>query len=342
MSWQDRLRGNPIPWLLESDNPPVRFFALRDLMDRSADDPEVVEARAAIMSYPPIQASLEAQYPDGYWVKPGPGYSPKYRATVWQIIFLEQMGANGNDARIRRGCEYVLNQTQTDNGGFGISGGRTQQPPPPSRVIHCLNGNLIRALLGFGWGGDERLSQAINWQARAITGQGAIRFYRSGTSAPGFACAANGGVPCAWGAIKALRGLARVPTDQRGSLITEAIQTGAEFLLSRDPVKADYPSRDGRINSSWYKLGFPSGYVADVLQNLEVLTELGHGGDNRLQAALEWLLSQQDAQGRWKNQYAYNGTLWADVDRQGQISRWVTLRALCVLKMASSNGQPSG
>jgi hypothetical protein len=51
-----------------------------------------------------------------------------------------------------------------------------------------------------------------------------------------------------------------------------------------------------------------------------------------LRPALEWLLAKQDAHGRWKNRYAYNGKLWADIERQGQPSKWVTLRALRVLK----------
>jgi hypothetical protein len=337
MSWQEQLNADPIPWLLEPDNPPVRYFTLRDLPGRPSGDPELVAAQQAIMTYPPIQASLEAQYPEGYWVKPGPGYSPKYRATVWQIIFLEQMGADGSDPRVRRGCEYVLNHTQAESGGFGCSGSRTLDPPPPSRVLHCLNGNLVRALLGLGWWGDERLNRAIEWQARAVTGTGEIRYYKSGTSGPGFACAANGREPCAWGAIKALRGLARVPTDERSPLVRAAIQAGVAFLLSRDPAVADYPAGDGRTSSSWFKLGFPSGYVADVLQNLEVLAELGHASAARLGPALEWVLSKQDTEGRWRNQYAYNGKLWGDIEPQGQPSKWVTLRALRVLKAASQH-----
>jgi hypothetical protein len=72
--------------------------------------------------------------------------------------------------------------------------------PPPSAVIHCLNGNLLRALIGFGRLDDERIQAAIYWAARAITGDGVSRWYASGTSGPGFAWAANDRQPCAWGA----------------------------------------------------------------------------------------------------------------------------------------------
>ncbi len=87
-----------------------------------------------------------------------------------------------------------------------------------------------------------------------------------------------------------------------------------------------------RISANWFKLGFPSGYMADVLQNLEVLVELGHKRDKCLRPAIEWLLAQQNAQGRWKNQHSYSGTLWVGIESQGSVSKWVTLRACRVLK----------
>ena len=82
----------------------------------------------------------------------------------------------------------------------------------------------------------------------------------------------------------------------------------------------------------WFRLGFPAGYVSDVLEVLEVLVELGHGGDPRLEHATAWLLAQRDKKGRWVNRCAYNGRTWSDVERQGQPSRWVTLRALRALR----------
>src|SRR3990172_10739029 len=91
-----------------------------------------------------------------------------------------------------------------------------------------------------------------------------------------------------------------------------------------------------RPSSSWFKPGFPSGYVADVLQNLEVLCDLGHGGKPRLTLAFDWLLSKQDAHGRWRNEYAYNGKTWVDFEAQGQPGKWVTLRACRVLRAGSA------
>jgi hypothetical protein len=198
-------------------------------------------------------------------------------------------------------------------------------------VVHCLNGNLLHALIGFGHRDDERVRASLQWQARSITGDDFDDWHRWTTSAPGFACGINGGLPCAWGAVKALRGLARIPVRRRTTLMRSAIAQGTEFLLSRDPAVADYPT-DTKISASWFKLGFPSGYVADVLQTLEILVELGHGRDPRLRHAIDLVLSKQDTRGRWHNEYPYRGKLWADVDVPRTPSKWVTLRACAMLR----------
>jgi hypothetical protein len=114
------------------------------------------------------------------------------------------------------------------------------------------------------------------------------------------------------------------------------VETGVAFLLSHDPAEADYPMGWGntRPNSSWFRFGFPSGYVADVLQNLEVLAEVGRANDPRLANAIDLVLTKQDAQGRWRNEHPYRGRTWVEVDRPRAPSKWVTLRACRVLKQA--------
>ena len=112
-----------------------------------------------------------------------------------------------------------------------------------------------------------------------------------------------------------------------------AIRQGTDFLLSVDPSTAAYPT-DTRISSSWFKLGFPSGYVADVLQIGETLAELGLATDPRLEGLVDLLLGKQLPGGAWRNEYAYHGKTWVDVDPRGGPSKWVTLRAATFLKAA--------
>lgn len=63
-----------------------------------------------------------------------------------------------------------------------------------------------------------------------------------------------------------------------------------------------------------------------------MLADLGYGGDPRLRNALQLILSKQDTQGRWKLENTLNGKMWIDIEKRGEPSKWITLRALRVLK----------
>ena len=39
------LKANPTDWLLERDNPSVRYFTLKDILGKAENDPEVKQAR---------------------------------------------------------------------------------------------------------------------------------------------------------------------------------------------------------------------------------------------------------------------------------------------------------
>ena len=328
--WLDKRNDDALPWLLEDDpaNPGVRYFALRDLLGRPADDLEVQAAQHAIMHSGPVPAILEAQDPEGYWVKSGGGYSPKYRGTVWQIMLLAELGADPADDRVRQGCLYLLAHSMAANGAFAAG-----QNPHPAGAIHCLNGNLVTALLSLGFRDDPRVDSALNWMARSITGEPSIQYQGWGTSGPGFACGVNEGQPCGWGANKALRALLAVPAERRTPPIQRAIDAGVEFLLSRDPAVADYPYTE-QVSATWFKLGFPFSYWSDVLETAAVLVQAGFGADPRVVPVLNLIIAKQDAHGRWRLENSLNGKMWVDIERRGKPSKWVTLRVLRVLQQA--------
>ncbi|MBI2850297.1 MAG: nitrogen fixation protein NifH, partial [Chloroflexi bacterium] len=341
----DKLNGDPVPWLLENDKtqPAIRYYALRDVLGRGENDSEVKAAKAAIMASGPVPVILAAQQPEGYWDKGISG--PIFRGTQSSLVLLAQLGADGADPRVRAGCEFLLSRYIASNGALSWSG-------RPSSVAHCGTGILGAALIDFGWLDDERLQTAMEWLAQTITGEGVAdassrntnkRYYKSGNSGPLFLCASNNNMSCAWGAIKSMLAFSKIPPAQRTRTMEEAIEQGVEFLLSYDPAVADYPfdnqtwlgQRGGtKPSTNWFKFGYPIGYIADVLQNLEALAALGQIGNPKLANALALVVSKQNQQGRWLLEHAYNGKSWVDIEKKGQPSKWVTLRALRVLKAA--------
>lgn len=336
MNWQNQLKGNPVDWLLEPENPEIRHLALRELQDKPFDDPDVVNARQKAHQQGPIATVLEKMQPEGYWAKAGPGYNPKYRSSVWSITLLAQLGAYaGEDERVARACAYLMDHGLTPGGQFSVN-------DTPSGTIDCLQGNLCWALLEMGYD-DLRLDKAFEWMARTVTGEGmaprsdknAERRYYAYKCGPLFACGPNYAQPCAWGATKVMLAFGKLPEAQRTPLIKKAIQEGVDFLFSADLVKADWPTRLGdKPSRNWWKFGFPVFYITDLLQVVEALVNLGYQNDPRLQNAIELIRNKQDDQGRWSLEYDYTGKTWVDFGVKQQPNKWVTLRALRVLKRA--------
>jgi hypothetical protein len=327
-----------LPWLLEAGSPGVRYLALRDLVD----GPKAAELRLArkqAHQAGPIAAVLRKMNRAGYWAAAGPGYNPKYRSTVWSVILLAQLGASiKEDKRISQACGYLLDHGLTAAGQFTASGA-------PSGTADCLQGNLCWALLELGCD-DPRLDRAFDWMARSVTGEGIaplsdraapVRYY-AGKCGPTFACGSNNKLPCAWGGVKVMLALARLPAPRRTPAIQRAIRHGLDFLFSVDPAEAAYPSGwAAKPSGNWWKFGFPVFYVTDLLQLVEALVALGCGPEARLKHALQLVREKQDGHGRWPLEYDYTGKTWVDFGEKKQPSKWVTLRALRVLKAV---GQP--
>lgn len=336
MSWQTQLRGDSLTWLLQSDIPNVRYLTMRDLLDFSPDDPNLKAARISAHKEGPISVVLSKMEQEGYWVKAGPGYNPKYRSTVWAIILLAQLGASiTEDGRIERGCDYLLTHSLQKGGMF-----TTITSGAPSGTVDCLQGNLIWSLKELGCD-NPRLDSAYEWMARTVTGEGIapkeekdapVRYYAY-KCGPTFACGANYGLPCAWGGTKVLLAFGKLPVQGRSGLVERAIQQGIDFIFSVDPSTAAYPTRNGaKPNRAWWKFGFPVFYITDLLQLAEAMIGLGYGRDPRLTGTIDLICSKQDAEGRWPLEYDYEGKTWLEFGEKKQPNPWVTLRALRVLK----------
>lgn len=328
------LNPRAMTWLLEPGDPGVRYLAMRDLLDLPGDDPSLLEAQQRAHREGPLAEILDNIHEAGYWVESGPGYSPKYRGTVWSVIALAQLGASAAvDERIGLAGRYLLDHALTDHGQFSSSG-------KPSATADCLQGNLCAAMLDLGIT-DDRLDSAFAWMARTVTGEGVapmgdkstpLRYY-SGKCGPDFLCGANNNQACAWGAVKVMLAFGKLPGQKRTPLIDRAIEKGAGFLLGPDPVEATYPSGwNDKPSKNWWKFGFPVFYVTDLLQNVEALVLLGYGRDERLSRAIEYIRDKQDSEGRWLLDYDYAGKTWGDFGEKKKANKWVTLRAARVLK----------
>ena len=73
-------------------------------------------------------------------------------------------------------------------------------------------------------------------------------------------------------------------------------------------------------------------YITDLLQLAEAFVSLGYGNDRRLSNTLEIIREKQNERGQWLMEFDYTGKTWFDFGRKKEPNKWVTLRALKVLK----------
>ena len=322
-------RGVPVvDWLLELENPSVRYFTLVELLGKRVGNQDVIEAKSRIMTEGPVPRILSRMKPPGYWGKAEDYYvGAKYKGTVWNIILLASLGADGRDKRVRAAAEFVIRYAQDpESGGFACRGG-----PKGGRhdsVIACLTGNMTWSLIRFGMLDDPRVQRAIAWIVK-------YQRYDDGETRPAAVWPYDGRERC-WGrhtchnsVVKTLRALAEIPTGQRSPAVRHKIEQAAEHLLRHHIFKRSHDLRRVSI-SYWTRFGAPAMWDCDCLEILEILTRLGFQ-DPRMQAAIDLVRKKQGEDGRWLQEGRFTDRLLVRLERNGRPSRWVTLRALTVL-----------
>lgn len=296
------LNGDPLPWLLEPQNPSVRYWTLVDILGRPEGDPEVREARAAVTRQALVQELFAGQRPDGHW---GDDAAKPMTAlgTVMALSLLYMLGVPP-DQRTRAGCDSFLTNCQNENGGFSLV--RTTR----SGIFPCTTGEHLRALVYFGLADDARIRAAFDFIIADMS------------TADALDCGRYQHRDCLWGAIAALNGLSVLPASMRSADAQAVVARLADALLD---AAYDFEGEHKR----WLTFGVPR--VWDLLSALKALAAHGYAGDARFQPLLKLVLERQDGQGRW--QCGSVSRTWP-LEPRNRPSKWVTLDALRMLKLA--------
>ncbi|MDY6878393.1 MAG: hypothetical protein SWK90_19620 [Chloroflexota bacterium] len=299
-----------VHWLLNASTPSIRYLMLRHLLGRPEAHTDVRRARREMETTGPIPAILAEQTEAGHWAGERSYYTPKYISTHWSMLLLAELAADGGDPRLRRGADFMLTTTM-DELERAVNQGK--------RGHSCFWGNLLRYALHCGYADDPRVSTVVRYLAHdAQVGD--------------WRCVHNGELPCAWGAARALWGLAALPAEQRSPKTEASVEKGLAFLLeTHSLVEADYPT-SGLVHPLWFRLNFPLFYQADILFVLRVLAELGTLDHPGAAPALEWLASRRKANGRWRGASPFRRRTWAVLADREDTDRWVSLHAAIVIR----------
>jgi hypothetical protein len=302
MMWQELLNDDPIPWLLEPENPSVRYWTLTDILSRSAGDPDVLEARVAIPQQPLIQDLFAQQHPDGHW---GDDRTKPHTAqgSLGVLGLLYMLGVEP-DERTAAGCASFLRFCQHESGGFSMV--KTRR----SGIFPCTTGAHLPMLSYFGLRDDPRVRQAFAFVVEEMS------------TADALDCGRYQHRDCLWGAIAALNGLAVLPADARPAQAAQVVQRLADALLDADD---DFEGEHKR----WFTFGVPRAW--DLLSALRALAAHGYARDSRFVPLLDLVLARQNERGQWL--CGSVSRTWP-LEKRNRPSKWVTLDALRLLRSA--------
>ena len=310
--WRDLLRADPTPWLLEPSNPAARYSTLRYLLNRPADDPEVLASQAAIPAYPPLAELLASQKPDGFWVKRD-YYLPKHTGTFWVLCVLGDLGLTAEHPQIEQSCEFIFT-FQREHGPFcrrrRVSGRGLVWDTEPGP---CTHARIARFLIQFGYGDDPRVRAAIDW---LLAGQRDDGMWDCGR-------------PNRPGCLRATHDVLRVAALDSEAAVHPAVARGAAAvsdLLMKEGMKRYH------VGIPWTMLQWPP-FDYSLVGTVDSLARLGYTLTHpKIAEATDYLLSRQLPGGSWPLDQTSSCPPF-DPGHLGKANKWVTLETLKALKL---------
>jgi hypothetical protein len=313
--------GATIDWLLSSD-PSIRWQVMRDLLD--APDSEWQAERTTVESHGWGARLLSYEDEDGQWA--GGAFFPRdfdprewvevgqpWTATSYSLTQLREFGLDPSSERATRAVEMIGANARWDEGG---------QPYWQGEVEECINGRTVADGAYFGIDVSSIVARLVGerlddggWNCERVNGSVRSSFATT---------------------INVLEGLLEYERATGGTPESiEARQTGEDYLLERNLYRR--LSTGEPADEQFLRFSYPNRWHYDVLRALDYFRSsaslTGAAPDPRLEDAVALVGSKRLEDGRWPLEWSPPGRIWFEIDEgAGQSSRWVTLRALRVLR----------
>ncbi len=307
-----------LEWLLEDENPSVRYRCMLELQDRPKTDGVVKKVKNEVDTSPIVQNILQKMHPEGYWevkkrdgrmIGAGVEYAD-WSTTHYVLSYLVELGMTKENPQVKKAADRYLSLQQPD-GDFWDH-------------FSCLYGLNIRTFIKLGYFEDSRLQKTINLLKTMIRED------------QGYLCDMHEGKrktrltkSCYRGTVKALFAISELP-----ELWTEVYaQRLINYFLDRNILfktkkPADFVTRETG------KTIFPFSYRAGLLETLYALGRMGYGEDPRVSAAWNLLQEHRTSTGKYvldwtpgktTNRYFYPGPKQTE-------NKWVTFYAYLCLR----------
>ena len=314
------MRETVIDWLLDSDAS-IRWQVLRDLTGAPADEVAAERGRVAKEGFGAELLALQAA--DGRWS--GAAWNRGWNSTMHALWLLRLLGLDPSSAEARRAVRLVAEQVSWKGCGPPECDGNAFFA---GEIEPCINGQVAAAGAYFRQDVDGLIERLLReqlpdggWNCEAENGSTHSSFNTT-------ICV-----------LEAL--LEHERTGAATADVTAARLRGQEYLLERRLFRrrstGEAIERDRKSGAAWSSFAFPGWWHYDVLRGLDYLREAGVIPEERVADAIELVRSKRDVEGLWRLDTVYPGVMPIEIDGGlGEPSRWLTLRALRVLRWYES------
>lgn len=318
-----------ITWLLDSD-PSIRWQVMRDLMDAPEAEWAAERAKVEIEGWGARLFSCQdedGQWAGGSFVPAGFDYSEwrergqPWTATTYSLSQLREFGLDPSSDRARRTVELIGTNSRWDQGN---------QPFWEGEVEECINGRTVADGAYFG----VDVSAIVERLVGERQGDGGWNCER-----------AKGSVRSSFAStINVLEGLLEYEKATGGTTASrQARRSGEEYLLERRLFRR--LSTTEPADERFLQFLYPNRWRYDVLRALDYFHSAamltGADPDPRLREAIDHLRARRLEDGTWPLDWGLPGRVWFDIDDgPGMPSRWVTLRAMRVLRWWERQAKP--
>ncbi|WAC65542.1 hypothetical protein OVA14_09290 [Agrococcus sp. SL85] len=307
-----------IDWLMEGD-PAIRWQVMQDLLE--ADRAEVAAERARVALEGWGAQLLAARDPGGLWAG-GTFFpateptSPKqpWTATHPVLVELRLLGLDPESHEARAAIADARRLARWEHDG---------QPFLEGEVEPCINAALVSNAVHFG----ERVDGVVERLLGEQMADGGWNCEQEQGST-------RGSFDTTIAVVEALlaqeRRLEREGGDDRRLRL--ARERGEAYLLERGLLRRR--STGEVIDEDYLRLAAPPRWHYDVLRALEHLRDAGYEPDDRMREALDVVRGKRRDDGTWPLDVRWGGDAWVEYGTVGEPNRWITMRALRVLRWA--------
>ena len=308
-------------WLLEPENPSVRYRTLVELLDMGGT-PEAAAARAAIPGSAPVKKLLDAMHPDGYWLQKNPGTGMflgdgvdygSFGTTHFCLSYCAEAGLDREHPSVAKAAERYLGLQKEDGDWL--------------RHFSCLYAYNVRTFVMLGYRTDPRVRKAIDLMLGTVRKDG------------GYLCEMhekpNRKPPksCVRGSVKALLAFSELPETWRHARCLQLV----DYFLDRNGIfrKQDHAQF---VNDDMKRNSYPVVWRTNVWEVLYALGKMGYGKDERLVDAWQVLDSRRLPDGRQPLDWTPSQSPWK-IGKVGEPNKWVTFYATLAAKHAGRLGR---